>query len=106
MESNYKHLLGFGVLVLVVAGSASALPRQMVEWTYYDSAAMTREVGSEIRPSCSGAPSPLHGRRTRFVARVAEQCQTGAIHSIACYLDGVLTSCPANLCESHLVECH
>jgi hypothetical protein len=91
---------------LAIAGSALALPRQSVERVYFENAKLIREVGYEVRPSCSGG-SRLQGRRTRFVVRTTEACNGGGGgKSIHCILDGHTTVCPANICDSHLVNCN
>lgn len=87
------------------AAPSQALPTRQVEITYFASAAFDREVGYEVRPSCQGTPSPLQGRRTRFAVRAGEACRTGHRSEVACYLDGVRTTCPANICDSDLVTC-
>ena len=93
-------------IALGVAGGAYALPRQMVEWTYFQDARFSKEAGFEVRPGCSGRPSPLQGRRTRFAARVADACNGGGgPKTVVCGIDGHVTTCPANICDSHLVNC-
>ena len=108
---SLTHFFAYAVLtaslVALPAATAHALPRSMVEITYFQDATFAQQVGFEVRPTCNGSPSPLQGRRTRFAVRVADACNTGAHHSreIACFLDGRLTTCPANICDSHLVHC-
>ena len=89
------------------AGPVMALPTASVERTYFETARLKKEVGFEVRPSCSGSASALNGRRSRFSVRVSDPCPGGhGKKSVVCNLDGHVTVCPANICESRLVDCH
>ena len=104
----------YAPVALIVVGAAlgslaQALPVNEVERIYYSDASFQNEVGSEIKMTCTGRPTPstLQGRRTRFAVSSSTPCQGGSgSHSISCYLGGRLTECPSNICDSELVTCN
>ena len=84
--------------------SSFALPTSEVEVVYFSNATYTREVGHVFR-GCQGELY-RQGTTSRYQARSSTPCQGGqSLNEIACYVNGIQTTCPANLCESTLFDC-
>ena len=103
-----KTLGMFGIvaaLVGTVATKSFALPTSETEIVYFSNATYTQEVGYEFR-GCQGGVSRT-GKRTRYRVRSSTPCQgSRPLNEIACYIDNVLTTCPANICDSPLFDCN
>ena len=91
------------VAALAVAATVYALPASEVETVYFSDAALTNEVGYRFL-SCSGG-TYREGTTSRYYARFQTPCHTGGSTQIACVVNGVLTTCPADICSSGLFSC-
>ena len=91
------------VAALAVAATVYALPASEVETFYFSDASLSDEVGYQIL-TCSGARY-REGRTSRYSARVQTPCHSGGLPRIACVVDGILTTCPADICSSGLFSC-
>lgn len=101
-----KILYFSGIVTLLVSVAASrvfALPASEVEIVYFSDAYFTAEVGYVFR-SCQGGVY-REGRQTRYRVSSATPCNGSHPIEVMCYVDGRLTMCPANICESGLFEC-
>lgn len=91
-------------LLGLVASPSFALPTSEVEVVYFKDATYSREVGYVIR-SCQGDVI-RRGTTSRYQARSSTPCYGGASsNEIACYVNGIQTTCPANICDSSLFNC-
>lgn len=99
-----SYLLGsFALLIGFSAPLAYALPANEIETYYYTDANYTNEVGYTFL-SCQGN-SYREGRTARYRLRYQTPCSTGGAARVACYVDGMRTTCPANICDSPLFIC-
>jgi hypothetical protein len=91
-------------LVGAAVALSYALPANEIETYYYTDAHYKNEVGYTFL-SCQGGIY-REGKTTRYRVVYKTPCtSTQRLQEIACFLDGVQTTCPANICDSHLVEC-
>jgi hypothetical protein len=88
---------------LAVAATVYALPASEVETFYFSDATLTEEVGYQIL-ACSGARY-REGQVTRHSARIQTPCHSTGLPRIACMVNGTLTTCPADICNSGLFSC-
>ncbi len=92
-------LLGFAVT------QSFALPTSETEIVYFSDATYSKEVGYMFR-GCTGGIA-RQGKTSRYRVTSSTPCQgSHPLNEIACYFDGRLTMCPANICDSPLVDCH
>jgi hypothetical protein len=103
-----KTLRMFGIIAALLGSAATqsfALPTNEVETVYFSDATYTNEVGYVFR-ACQGGVY-REGRTTRYRASSSTPCNgSRPLNEIECYLDGVHTTCPANICDSPLFECN
>jgi len=96
--------LGIGTALLgTLATKSFALPNNEVETVYFSDATYTNEVGYMFR-GCTGGVA-RQGKTSRYRVSSSTPCQGSHPTEIACYFDGRLTTCPANICDSPLVDC-
>ena len=96
-----------GIMAVLLGSAATpsfALPTSEVEVVYFSNATYTREVGHVFR-GCQGEVI-RQGTTSRYQARSSTPCQgSQSLNEIACYVNGIQTTCPANLCQSTLFDC-
>ena len=97
----------FGIIAALIGTTAThsfALPANEVETEYFSDATYTKEVG-DIFLSCQGGVY-REGKTSRYRVKSSTPCHGGPQQNeIACYVDSVLTTCPANICDSGLFDC-
>jgi hypothetical protein len=97
-------LLGiFSLLVGFTAPRAYALPANEIETSYYTDANYTNEVGYTFL-SCQGG-TYREGKTSRYRLRYQTPCSTGGPTRVACFVNSVQTTCPADICNSSLFVC-
>ncbi len=103
-----KTLWMFGLATALLGSAATssfALPANQIETVYFSDSTFSTEMGYVIR-GCNGGVYK-GGRATRYRATSATACNGSSSGEIACYVDTTrLTSCPINLCNSPLFDCH
>jgi hypothetical protein len=103
---NLSKTLSLVGLVFTLSGSAApllyALPANEVSTYYFTDTNFTHEVGFTFL-SCQG-DTYQEGKRTPHRVRYKQSCSS-SLQEIACYLNGVQTTCPAHICDSSVVEC-
>ena len=102
-----KSLRVFGIVAAfigITTTQSHALPGNELEVEYFSDATYTNEVGYMFR-ACNGGMY-REGKSSRYRVASSTPCNGSHMPSeIACFLDGVLTTCPANICDSGLFEC-
>lgn len=96
-----------GSLALLFASTASithALPANEIETIYFSDSGYTTETGGSI-VSCQGG-AYRWGKRSKYTVRYSTPCNTGGLTEVHCRVDGVKTTCPANICDSELFICY
>jgi hypothetical protein len=97
-------LLGiFSLLVGFTAPYAHALPANEIETNYYTDATYTNEAGYTFL-SCQGS-TYREGKTSLYRIRYQTPCSTGGSTRIACFINSVQTTCPADICGSSLFVC-
>jgi uncharacterized protein DUF6289 len=95
-----KSLRVFGIvasLIGITATQSPALPPNELEIVYFSDATYTNEVGYMFR-ACNGGVYK-QGKTSRYRVTSPTPCHGSQLPAeIACFLDGVLTTCPANIC--------
>src|SRR5262245_56512920 len=98
----------FGVVAALLgtfAAKSHALPTTALEVVYYSDATYTKEVGYTFR-GCNGGIY-RQGATSRYRVTSSISCQgSQPLNEIACYANGYLTTCPANICDSPLFDCN
>ncbi len=96
-----------GILAMLLGSATTlsfALPTSEVEVVYFNNATFAREVGYVIR-GCQGDVQ-RQGTISRYQVRSSMPCLGGhSSNEIACYVGGVQTTCPTNICDSSLFDC-
>lgn len=104
MKLKLWRISGMMAVLLGSAAPSFALPTNEVEVVYFSNATYTREVGYVFR-GCQGEVY-RQGTTSRYQARLSTPCQgVQSVIEIACYVNGIQTTCPANLCDSTLFDC-
>jgi hypothetical protein len=93
----------FSIFVASATSLAYALPTHETEWTYYADSTFESEVGSRVL-SCNGRTYAT-GRTTPHFVRYSAPCATNGSPRVSCYVNRILTICPANICDSKLFSC-
>ncbi len=97
----------FGIIAALlgcVATQSFALPANEVETVYFSDAKYTTEVGY-VFLACQGGVY-REGTTSRYRVRSSTPCNGSLLNEIRCYTGSVLTTCPANICDSPLFDCH
>jgi hypothetical protein len=91
-------------LVGPLASHGFALPMYKLKTTYYSDDNYQHRVGSSTL-TCSGQNSES-GEYSEFFVERFELCPPRhGIPEISCYVDGVLTTCPPNICDPQIFIC-
>ena len=102
-----KTLRMFGMIVALIGITAAqtlALPANEIETFYFSDATYTQEVGYVFR-GCQGDVY-RHGTTSRYRVTSSTPCNgSRPLNGTRCYIDTILTTCPANICDSSLFEC-
>jgi len=101
-----KTLRMFGIaaaLLGTLATKSFALPANEVEIDYFSDAQFTKDVGS-FTLLCEGGHI-TEGKRSRYGIRYSTPCRSPWPIEVNCYVDSVLTTCPASICDSGLYDC-
>ena len=98
----------FGIVATLlgtIATQSLALPANQIETVYFSNATYTTEVGYVVR-ACNGVVYQ-QGKTSRYRATSSTPC-TGSqpLNEIRCYTGSVVTTCPTNICDSPLFDCH
>ena len=98
---------GLSTLATPSANAATAnLPSQEVWIYYYSSASMDTSIGFEFVTSCFGVVGAEVGETSNHYVMSSVPCEgSGTGGEVGCYIDGVLSTCPADICESGLFNC-
>lgn len=103
-----KTLRMFGIITTLlgsVATQSLALPANQIETVYFSNTTYTTEIGYVVR-ACNGVVYQ-QGKTSRYRATSSTPCATSQpLNEIRCYVDNRLTTCPANICDSPLFDCH
>jgi hypothetical protein len=103
-----KTVRTFGIVAALLGTLASksfALPTNQLETVYFSDAKYTTEVGYTVR-ACNGGVY-TQGKTSRYRATTSTPCNGNqSLNEIRCYVGSLLTSCPTNLCDSPLFDCH
>jgi hypothetical protein len=97
----------FGIVAALLGSAATqsfALPANEVETVYFSDAHFTTEIGYVFH-GCTGGVY-RGGKTSRYRVSSSTPCHGGhPLNEIACYVGNVLTTCPANICDSGLFDC-
>ena len=97
----------FGIAAVLLGTTAThsfALPANEIETTYYTDATYTTEVGYTYL-ACQGGVY-REGRTTRYSIRSATSCRSNLPPRIACYVEGLPSDCPPDICDAqHIGDC-
>jgi hypothetical protein len=98
-------MLGIIAALLGCAATQSfALPANEIETVYFSDATYAKEVGYVFR-ACQGGMY-REGKTSRYRVHSSTPCNgSHPLNEIACYAGSVLTTCPANICNSGLFDC-
>ncbi|NOT57541.1 MAG: hypothetical protein HOP18_23290 [Deltaproteobacteria bacterium] len=103
-----KTLRMFGIITTLLGSAATqsfALPANQIETVYFSNTTYTTEIGYVVR-ACNGVVYQ-QGKTSRYRATSSTPCATSQpLNEIRCYVDNRLTTCPANICDSPLFDCH
>ena len=104
MKLKLWRISGMMAVLLGFAAPSFALPTSEVEVVYFRDATYSHEVGYVFR-GCQGEVI-RQGTTSRYQARSSTPCLGGqSLAQIACYVNGIQTTCPASICDSSLFDC-
>lgn len=111
---NWKSILAAHIVAAIAAAvvltapePAEALPSKEMWRTYYNNANYDEEVGELYVTSCAGVVNEMTwGVKSRYSISHSESCSGTGTSGTKCYVNGVLTLCPSDLCDSSLFSCN
>lgn len=99
---NFKIIQALVVTAFLgLASQASAMPTHSLRLHYYSDSSFTHQIGSQIELTCFNGHGALMGQSSENIVEEWEPCQSFFQYEVDCMVDGVMTTCPYNICDTY-----